>query len=1117
MQGPAYPTGNPASALPPPPGMPQVTPHGQTAPAANTVEQRMHAEIRSLQAMSSTLTEALRVFTSQGGAAARAEQTTMNEVCELLSLIVTVLQQDPNVGRLKLLLFDSVPEGTPNVFAILFQYLASTFTYAPGAVAPEEAKNQINRLRNTALRTLSKVVSLASFDHYPAVPETAQVSQWCAQAVVDNRGVQILLSIVCGGPQVSEESKISAVECLFVFVMRNAAGKQAIVDTEQALMYVTEALRTEKSPMVRNYSAACIRELANTHPSNIIHSEFPELVVELIRNDSSADVRVLSIETLDVVLKADSSYIQRYPCKKDLAEVLLSLLEHDTNKEVVDITCRLLSTLFTTEGRQILSINHKDMTLPQLPVTFTTHWIDLQGYVAMLGVCSNNSSVKVAGMASRAFRHLIQYAPWQVQLGHRLIENWNSVGVLLKALQPSSAPKSDDLEAQIPLVELSIALGLLFAQSPYTRTAIHRELSGFPAWLPSLRSGIINHLNRAALEYYSSIEIFDITGHQVNSLQGMQWNDAPNGPTQPKKASIRNIFLQQEQRVSERLNLGASRAMPVSTAYDDPETQHQKAMRLTFVVVVYGIHLALSPGGADSTPAKPAEAHPAGGTTPVPSAQPAPPAHLSVPPSLQPQNQVLPPRQPGASVASSAAPLDEHPRHPSPQRPPSHVDPALAGIPPRPVEQPFFSHYNPQQPQSQFAAPIPQPPPAGAGYRYPSQPPDMGSYQSPAPGYDAPRAGGGPMPTRSSLLRERYAHPDRAEYELMKLHASNASGSAPSRHPPAHGFTQTHPRDPVMSRMHPGSRMSQAPNASGAYEPMFPSASGPPRAMAGTPAGAAAPRPGGQDAELRQTYTKFDNALRLTIHFAQYFNRKVERKPTYKATPDGYMIRQSHLVNPWVPLIKKNRLKTWSIKDLKEGDLFYFAVPFNEISVELLEQAIARARKHLTNSKKLFLITPQRAKGRRWFLFDLLNNIVPRIQDVLMEMVRLLQNHGQENIKFPLFMFREPEMNDGERVVHPGNILDIVDQIKFYFAQSPNDLAGVNSNYIRDLDERMKALASREFTGYEDGLSDSESSSISSDDSDAGPPASGVPPGAAAAKAAAAGQAADDNDDSHSY
>ena len=97
-------------------------------------------------------------------------------------------------------------------------------------------------------------------------------------------------------------------------------------------------------------------------------------------------------------------------------------------------------------------------------------------------------------------------------------------------------------------------------------------------------------------------------------------------------------------------------------------------------------------------------------------------------------------------------------------------------------------------------------------------------------------------------------------------------------------------------------------------------------------------------------------------------------------------------------------------------------------------------------------------------------------------------------------MFREQELQGGERFLHPGNLLVVVDQIKFYFEQSPNDwnaLVGENSKYIKDLDERMKALAKLEFTGYENDLSTSDSSSDLSSDLEDGPTQRGMPPGAA--------------------
>ena len=891
------------------------TPQAYQQQMPNTVEQRVQAEVNSMKGMLSTLLEALQVFTT---GSARAEQVTMSEACELLGLIVTILQQDLNVGRIRHLLFDSVPEGQPTVFSVLLQYLNTSFTYAPGVTSPEEMKVQIARIRATTLKTLAKLISFTSLDHYPGGPETAQVSQLCARSMASLRGVEVLLSLLCGGPQVSEEHKIGAVECLLALIVRNSAGRQGIVETPGGLLYMSTALRSEKSPVVRNYAATCIRELASTHPSHVIHSDFPEEAVELIAKDSSADVRECAIKTLEIIFKADTSYVTRYPLKKELAVVLHNLLETDTNADVAKVSCRLLSALFSTEGKQIGQINHKDMPLDQLPLTFTLHWAEIEGYRTLLHVSAGRNGPKVATFASRAFRDFVQHCPWQLQIGHKLIENWTSVDVLLKVLQPSSAPQSDDTDAQIPLVELSISLAMLFAQSPFTRTSVHRELSGFPAYLPALRSAIMGHLNRAELAYYSGIELYDLTGTHINSLQGIQWNVNPNGSPVAKKASLRQIFVSQEQRVAERSGGAHAREGFPSTTYDEPEVQKQKETRLTFVILLYVIHLALAPG-------MPAEKEREKEHLPHPQHVPA----ASSASSSTEEGSVPTQRVSAVQNPQFASPhYEEHLQQPPPpaylQNPHQHHQHQHQHQHP-PQHHHHHHHHHHQQPPSHLPNP--------------NEPSQLGYGAT--PDYT-------PMPTRTSTLREVSAHPDRAQAALMRqMRESYAPGNETvlSQNLPSqiHGASVNFSGMPAPQQYAAPSgepSMARSRRTSGfvsgqdGYEPMFPTAGRPsPRSV--KPA---------QNPELRQTYSKFDHALRLTIHFAQYFNRKVDKRPTYKATPDGYavvvflvqykclllllfryMIRQTHIANPWTPVAKKNRLKSWSVKDLKVR-LFY--VPF---------------------------------------------------------------------------------------------------------------------------------------------------------------------------------------------
>ena len=848
----------------------QQIPMGPPAGDFTSGEQRMQEEIQSVNAMLNTLSHATKVFSEPPDGS--SDHPTMDEVCQLYNLIVSLLQQDPNVHRLKLLLSNQGQE--LNVFSVLFDTLRANFMYAPGATSPNQVALEFNRLRVTALRTLAKVISLSSFDHYPSDPAVQQLSQLCARAVSASRGIETLLGIVCGGPQAGEEAKVAAVECLFVFAVRNSCGKQAVIDTPRSLHYFITALKTEESHMVRNYAAACIRELANTHPSHIIQCEFPEVVVDLVRTDSSADVRVLVIETLDLLLKADSSYLTRFPLKSELAEILGLLLDKDANKEVADISCRLLSTIFTTEGQQIALINHKDMPLNQLPVTFTTHWIEKEGYTVILEVIAN-SGQKVASMASIAFRHLVQYAPWQLQLGHKLIDHITTVGLLLNALKPGSAqPKSDDLEGQIPLVELSISLGLLFAQSPYTRAAIHRELCNYPALLPLLRSSIIANLNRPALQYYAKIDMIDITGTQLNSLLGVQWNESDGGPPIAKKASIRAIFQQQDSRVKEsQPSRFEDRNIPVaSTDYGDMDIQEQKVMRLTFVVLVYAICLGLSPGEpagkpeqqqqqqptpggpnfespqAGHVPQQPHPPPPAPGGLPTPTPTPTPGFHgQQVAPHTPPAGSYQqPPPQYGAPPQGAGYPPQQAP-------PGGFVPPAFEGMHPPPSSYPIPQ---PQDASRGLPQSLRQGTPSGVAQS------QFTGYTRVEPPYGVPPQAVTPAPTRSSILREQQTHSGRLDRSLMRNAAPDRSFT------PHSAMHSTHSMPPGVGG---GSRM---------HEPMFPTA-GPPTVNKS--------RDLEVSAELQQTYSKFDNALRLTIHFAQYFNRKVDKKPTYKATADGYV------------------------------------------------------------------------------------------------------------------------------------------------------------------------------------------------------------------------------------
>mmetsp|Transcript_34116 Transcript_34116/g.105445 ORF Transcript_34116/g.105445 Transcript_34116/m.105445 type:complete len:825 (-) Transcript_34116:60-2534(-) len=220
--------------------------------------------------------------------------------------------------------------------------------------------------------------------------------------------------------------------------------------------------------------------------------------------------------------------------------------------------------------------------------------------------------------------------------------------------------------------------------------------------------------------------------------------------------------------------------------------------------------------------------------------------------------------------------------------------------------------------------------------------------------------------------------------------------------------------------------------------------------------------------EVAFAYDRFDSAFKLTRQLSKYYAQAEHRQPKYEATPDGFVVRQQQLRNPWGPVVKKQQVKSWSVKDMKEGDLFYFAIPFDELSRASVECVLERARRHSAALKRAFVTTPQTARGRRWLVYDLMNNVIPGIEAALQRVHMLLGDYGDENVRFPVFLFREKEMHLGERALHCGNLLEVVDQVDYYFKQHPAELFGApdDAHAIQKLEERLRELAA---TGADPG------------------------------------------------
>ena len=220
--------------------------------------------------------------------------------------------------------------------------------------------------------------------------------------------------------------------------------------------------------------------------------------------------------------------------------------------------------------------------------------------------------------------------------------------------------------------------------------------------------------------------------------------------------------------------------------------------------------------------------------------------------------------------------------------------------------------------------------------------------------------------------------------------------------------------------------------------------------------------------QMAVAYDMFDSSFKLTLQFSEHYNKKRRNESMYVPTPDGFVVRQQKLKNPWASVVTQTSLRTWGVRDVREGDLFYFAIPFDALNQFAVEAVTEKAKRHVGHCKKIIITTPQTDKTRRWFLHDMVTNVMPRVMTALQELHKMVSDHGESNVRFPVFLFREKEMHLGERAIHPGNLVEVIDQVRFYFSQSPGDLlAGMSNDNMRHLADRIADVQRKKFTGDE--------------------------------------------------
>ena len=291
--------------------------------------------------------------------------------------------------------------------------------------------------------------------------------------------------------------------------------------------------------------------------------------------------------------------------------------------------------------------------------------------------------------------------------------------------------------------------------------------------------------------------------------------------------------------------------------------------------------------------------------------------------------------------------------------------------------------------------------------------------------------------------------------------------------------------------------------------------------------------------DIDSDYTDMAILMHLPITFGANYNRS--NKPTVRRFNCGSAV-------PYVQqTVKSNTFQSWDVKDVGEGDLFSFFIPFHKLTESRIEEEIRHLHKHRLRAKKGHVTTPQHQRGKRWFYYDMLNYVLNKTEALLSELRDLVAVHGQSNILFYLNIIRLMDNKEDEEAkallnhspprhsttiekgylastpsggmtqdealresllqrevlklsqgkykdtIHGGNILYVLDRLKAYFAENFAKGDMQISDHLKDIEEEIRKLeekAIRDVIGNEAEAEAEDDVESAYDESVEAPPAS---------------------------
>ncbi|KAL0489850.1 hypothetical protein AKO1_005971 [Acrasis kona] len=184
------------------------------------------------------------------------------------------------------------------------------------------------------------------------------------------------------------------------------------------------------------------------------------------------------------------------------------------------------------------------------------------------------------------------------------------------------------------------------------------------------------------------------------------------------------------------------------------------------------------------------------------------------------------------------------------------------------------------------------------------------------------------------------------------------------------------------------------------------------------------------------SHTQTASQLRQGVSLSPNSSKK-QLLRRYIPTGDGLVMRRTNVQPLNLDQNSPQKLqRSWTDSDVKQSDLFEIEIYFDDFRHETMDHVLQKLRKHHKNIKRMFVTCPQgvNARGRRSFLLDMNQNVMPRMAQAIQELMRLVSEHGEERIKMPIYLWKGKDRRD--KSITNSNMLEVLEYIKMYLANS---------------------------------------------------------------------------------